>query len=93
MLRSSATFDSVIAMDHIAIIDKLGGPKVLASEMTGRGVRVEPVTVRSWRLKGRMIPAKYWAHIAEIAAEKGVAVSFGSLAEAVAATPTQERAA
>lgn len=72
-------------MDHVTIIKDLGGAKVLAEEMTRRGVPVAPVTVRSWSLKGRMIPAKYWSHIALIAKDKAVDVSFEALAQAAAA--------
>lgn len=72
-------------MDHIDTIKSLGGAKVVADALRARGVPVADVTVRSWTLAGRMIPAKYWAHIAAIAAEKGEAVSFAGLAEAAAA--------
>lgn len=72
-------------MDHIAIIKELGGAKVLADELTSRGVEVAPVTVRSWSLKGRMIPAKYWAHIAAVAKDRKIKVSFETLAQQAAA--------
>lgn len=72
-------------MNHIAVIKTLGGAKVLSDELTKRGVHVAPVTVRSWTLTGRMIPAKYWAHIAGIGRDKGVAVSFETLAKDAAA--------
>lgn len=72
-------------MDHIEIIKALGGAKALSDELTSRGVPVAPVTVRSWSLSGRMIPAKYWAHIATIAKDKSVNVSFETLAQQAAA--------
>jgi len=72
-------------MNHIDIIKSLGGAKKLSDELTKRGVPVAPVTVRSWTLSGRMIPAKYWAHIAKIGADAGVPVSFETLAQDAAA--------
>lgn len=72
-------------MDHHKIIQDLGGAKALADELRARNVAVEDVTVRSWTLTGRTIPAKYWAHIADIAKGKGLKVSFEGLARAVAA--------
>ncbi len=72
-------------MDHIAIIKSLGGAKALSDELTERGTAVAPVTVRSWSLSGRMIPAKYWSHIAAIAADRGVEVSLEALAQQAAA--------
>lgn len=85
MLPCVATFDSTFDMDHVTIIEKLGGAKALSEEMTRRGSSVAPVTVRSWKLHGRMIPAKYWSRIAAIAADKGVDVSFEALARQAAA--------
>lgn len=72
-------------MNHIDIIKSLGGAKVLSDELTKRGVPVAPVTVRSWMLAGRMIPAKYWAHIAKIGEDAGVPVPFETLAQDAAA--------
>lgn len=72
-------------MEHSSTIETLGGAKAVADALRGRGVPVADVTVRSWSLKGRTIPAKYWAHIAAIATEKGCTVSFETLAQAVAA--------
>lgn len=72
-------------MNHIAIIQSLGGAKALSDALTQRGIPVAPVTVRSWKLAGRTIPAKYWAHIAAIGTAKGVAVSFETLAKEAAA--------
>lgn len=71
-------------MDHIATIKALGGAKALADALRSRGVTVADVTVRSWSLSGRVIPAKYWAHIAAIGAECGQEVSFEALAAAAA---------
>lgn len=76
-----ASFD----MEHSDTIDTLGGAKAVGDALRGRGVPVADVTVRSWSLKGRTIPAKYWAHIAAIARDQGKAVSFETLAQAVAA--------
>jgi hypothetical protein len=72
-------------MDHTAIIKALGGAKAVSDELAARGVMVAPVTVRSWSLAGRMIPAKYWSHIAAIASDRMIEVSFAALAEAAAA--------
>lgn len=65
------------------LLEKLGGPHAVQSALAAKGVVVKPVTARSWALPGRAIPAKYWAHIQEIAATKGVTVSFAELAESV----------
>ncbi|MDO7841105.1 hypothetical protein [Sphingomonas immobilis] len=72
-------------MNHSAIIKALGGAHSLGDELRARGIAIADVTVRSWTLTGRMIPAKYWSHIAAIASAQGVAVSFEALAEQVAA--------
>jgi len=72
-------------MDHPNIIQSLGGAKVVAERLRDRGVVVADVTVRSWTLAGRSIPAKYWAHIADIAKERGRSLSFEELAQSVAA--------
>lgn len=71
-------------MDHIATIKALGGAKALADALRSRGVTVADVTVRSWSLSGRVIPAKYWSHIAAIGNELGHEVSFEALAAAAA---------
>lgn len=71
-------------MDHVATIKELGGAKVVSDELARLGVRVAPVTVRSWCLNGRMIPAKYWSHVAAIAAARKVKVSYAALAAAAA---------
>jgi len=63
----------------------LGGAKAVADALRSRGVPVADVTVRSWSLAGRRIPAKYWFHIASIAEEQGKAVSFEALAQDAAA--------
>lgn len=72
-------------MNHETIIKALGGAHSLGEALRSRGVLVADVTVRSWTLANRMIPAKYWHHIAEIARESGQQVSFEALAEAAAA--------
>lgn len=63
----------------------LGGAKAVADELRSRGVPVADVTVRSWTLSGRTIPAKYWIHIAAIGAQRGKVVSFEDLARDAAA--------
>jgi hypothetical protein len=68
------------------LIKAIGGAKHLAEKLRGRGVLVANVTVRSWTLTGRSIPAKYWSHVVAIAGETGVRVSFETLASQVAAT-------
>jgi hypothetical protein len=85
MLQYGATNDSVCAMDHTDIIKTLGGAKVVADALRERGVIVADVTVRSWTLAGRLIPAKYWSHIAAIGRDQGHSVSFEALAQAAAA--------
>jgi len=72
-------------MDHINIIKALGGAKVVADALRSRGLPVADVTVRSWTLSGRTIPAKYWTHIAAVAEDGGTSVSFEALAQAAAA--------
>lgn len=72
-------------MEHVAIIKALGGAKVVSDALIARGLSVAPVTVRSWTLSGRMIPAKYWSHVAAIAKDRDVPVSFAALAEQAAA--------
>ena len=72
-------------METPNIIHELGGAKCVAEAMRARSVDVADVTVRSWTLKGRTIPAKYWAHIAAIASEQGKEISLERLAEQVAA--------
>jgi hypothetical protein len=72
-------------MDHSTIIKALGGAKALGTKLRDRGVNVADVTVRSWTLEGRTIPAKYWAHIAALAAAEGQEVSLEALAQKVAA--------
>lgn len=72
-------------MDHPNIIKQLGGAKALADALRERGIVVADVTVRSWTLTGRTIPAKYWKHIADVAAGSGISVSFEALASQVAA--------
>lgn len=76
---------ALIDMKHSTIIKALGGAKVVADELRLRGVAVADVTVRSWTLAGRTIPAKYWVHIAAIAQDRGERVSFEALARAAAA--------
>lgn len=72
-------------MKHVDVIKSLGGAKALSDELGKRGVAVAPVTVRSWTLAGRVIPAKYWVHIASIGSDKGIDVSFEALAKDAAA--------
>ena len=79
-------------MDTPNIIHELGGAKAVADAMRAREVDVADVTVRSWTLKGRTIPAKYWVHIAAIAAEQGKTISYERLAQHAAA-PAQQAVA
>jgi hypothetical protein len=74
------------AMTQHDLIKALGGAKRLAEELRTRGVLVADVTVRSWTLTGRSIPAKYWSHVVAIADAADIVVSFESLAQQVAAT-------
>lgn len=80
-LRLIASVD----MEHSDTIKALGGAKAVGDALRSRGVVVADVTVRSWTLDGRSIPSKYWSHIAAVAQEQGKAVSFETLAQAVAA--------
>lgn len=79
-------------MKHSDTIAALGGPKSVADALRAKGVTVADVTVRSWTLEGRSIPAKYWLPISEVAETRGCSVSFADLAEAVAARPKEEAA-
>ena len=80
---------AMLAMNQIDLVRELGGAKSLANTLRSHGVIVADVTVRSWTLAGRAIPAKYWSHIATIAREAGHSVSFEALAQAVAARTEQ----
>jgi DNA-binding transcriptional regulator YdaS (Cro superfamily) len=73
-------------MHQPTIIQTLGGAKAVADLLRERQVDVADVTVRSWTLSGRSIPAKYWTHIAEIARSLGKDVSIEELARSVAAS-------
>lgn len=66
-------------------IKALGGAKAVGEALRSRGIVIADVTVRSWTLSGRSIPAKYWAHIAAIAGDRGLSVSYEALAEQAAA--------
>jgi len=72
-------------MEKPHLIGTLGGAKAVGENLRARGVDVKDVTVRSWTLPGRSIPAKYWVHVAEIARERGVPFSFEAVAQQVAA--------
>lgn len=69
--------------DHI--IRRLGGAKVVGDALRARGVRIEDVTVRSWTLAGRNIPARYWIHIKAIAQANGESFSIEDAANQAAA--------
>ena len=71
-------------MAEQGIIKQLGAAQ-LGRQLRSRGLKVADVTVRSWNLPGRTIPAKYWVHIAEIAQETGHPLSVEQLARAAAA--------
>lgn len=70
-------------MEHQALLKSLGGPHAVHALLIERGVSITPVSVRAWALTPRRIPAKYWSHIIDIAAEKGVSVDFEALAKTV----------
>lgn len=72
---------------HHDIIRKLGGAASVGSALRERGLKVEDVTVRSWSLAGRGIPAKYWIHISAIANERGEDFSLEAAAQAAAISP------
>lgn len=76
-------------MDHKQLLKDLGGEHAVHTALVARGISLTPVAVRAWALTERAIPAKYWAHIKEIAASKGVKVSMDDLAEMVRADPKQ----
>lgn len=71
-------------MTEQGIIKQLGAANI-GRKLRDRGLKVEDVTVRSWNLPGRTIPAKYWLHIAEIAREAGFPFSVEQFARAAAA--------
>lgn len=75
----------MFVMDHKQLISDLGGPHAVRAKLSERGVELLPVTVRAWALTERNIPAKYWAHIQEIAKDAGIEVSADELARAIAA--------
>lgn len=79
-------------MKHSDLLRALGGAKSVGDALRAKGVIVADVTVRSWLLVGRTIPAKYWSHIVSIANEAGHGASLESLAEAVAASTGTEPA-
>lgn len=72
-------------MTHKAILDMLGGPHAVQTELAQRGVAVKQVTVRSWALPDRTIPAKYWSAIVDTAKAKDKPLTFAMLAESVKA--------
>lgn len=80
-------------MAHPNITDQLGGAKAVADALRARGVIVADVTVRSWTLAGRTVPAKYWTHLVAIGASVNVAVSFEQLAQAAAQRAPMDAAA
>jgi hypothetical protein len=80
-------------MDHKQLLIDLGGPHAVHAALVAKGINLTPVSVRAWALPGRNIPAKYWAHIADLADDKGVEVSFEALAESVAKDPADKQAA
>jgi hypothetical protein len=71
-------------MVHKQLIADLGGACTVQGLLAVRGVHVKSVTVRSWCLDGRIIPAKYWIDIKAIADARDVALTFGQLASAAA---------
>lgn len=79
-------------MDSHHTIKALGGAHAVGRELRKRGVSVADVTVRSWTLADRKIPAKYWTHIAAIAGDAGQNLSFEALARDAAATAEQAAA-
>jgi hypothetical protein len=74
-------------MDHKTLIERLGGPHAVHAELQHRGIEILPVSVRAWALTDRNIPAKYWMHVQDIAAAKGITVRMEELAASVAAEP------
>lgn len=76
-------------MDHKKLLKDLGGEHAVHTALVARGISLTPVAVRAWALTDRAIPAKYWAHIKEIAAAKGLKVSLDDLAEEVRVDPKQ----
>lgn len=79
-------------MEHSALIQQVGA-HVLAQALRDLGIEVLDVTVRSWSLAGRSIPAKYWLHIVSICEALGVAVSVDQLASSVAVKRGRSNAA
>lgn len=70
-------------MDHTTLIEKLGGPHAVHAELAQRGFTLTQVAVRAWALTDRIIPAKYWTTIKDIADQKGVEVTLEELAQGV----------
>ena len=80
-------------MDHKQLLVALGGPHAVHSALVDKGLKITQIAVRAWALPGRTIPAKYWAHIQDVAKDKGKDVSFVDLAESVKASPDTPNAA
>jgi DNA-binding transcriptional regulator YdaS (Cro superfamily) len=80
-------------MDHKQLLKDLGGEHAVHAALEARHIAITPVAVRAWALGARSIPAKYWAHIADIASGLGKTVSFEELAESVKAEPRLPRKA
>lgn len=79
-------------INHHKLIGDLGGPHALGDALRNRGIDVKNVTVRSWTLPGRVIPAKYWLHILAIAGERSVPCSVDDLVTAAAHRPAADEA-
>jgi len=77
---------------HQETIRAMGGAKAVGDALRARGLQIEDVTVRSWTLANRTIPARYWVHIQAIAEQLGIPFSIEAAARAVAAEPAPEQA-
>jgi hypothetical protein len=71
-------------MDHKDIIMALGGPHKLHARLAETGINIQVVTVRSWALAERTIPAKYWSDIKSIAESLDVQITTDMLAAGAA---------
>lgn len=77
-------------MDHKQLLKDLGGEHAVHAALVAKGLPLTPVTVRAWALPGRAIPAKYWAHITDLASDIGKPVSLEDLAESVKRPPAEQ---
>lgn len=65
--------------EHGALIDALGGPKVISEWLRDRGASVTPQAISQWRQRGRVVSAQARPMISQMAEDRGVALPPGFL--------------